>query len=170
MATGATKNALTLNLSLSLQPWVDVETMVVSEMNDRLSPKKEPPTTTAVSRATEEPVEWAIPAAIGVSATMVPTLVPMDREMKQAATKSPASSILLGSRHSVRLTVASMLPIILALLAKAPARMNIHSISIMLPVPAPRLKVSMRLLSGWPVPMATAKMDDTMKATVMGTL
>ena len=32
----------------------------------------------------------AMPAAIGTRATMVPTLVPMDMDMKQAARNSPA--------------------------------------------------------------------------------
>ena len=49
MAAGKARNELTLNLSLNLQPWVDVAVMVVSDMNDRLSPKNEPPTMTAVS-------------------------------------------------------------------------------------------------------------------------
>ena len=46
--------------------------------------------------------------------SMVPTEVPMESEMKQAARKMPASSRLSGSRRSVRLTVASMAPISLA--------------------------------------------------------
>ena len=63
-----------------------------------------------------------------------------------------------------------MLPIVLALLANAPANMNIHSMSIMLPVPAPRLKMSMRRRSGMPPLTAMAYIDDIMKATVIGTL
>ena len=69
-----------------------------------------------------------MPAAIGVSATMVPTLVPTDNEIKQAARKSPANSILPGNSVSERLTVASIAPITLALWAKAPARINIQII------------------------------------------
>ena len=38
----------TLNLSCILQPCVRVAAMVVSEMNERLSPKKAPPVITAV--------------------------------------------------------------------------------------------------------------------------
>ena len=129
-AAGMTIKEFTRNLSLSRQPWVDVATMVVSEMNERLSPKKEPPTTTAVMRAMSMPVCWATPTAIGVSATMVPTLVPIEIEMKQAARKSPASNIWEGRRLSVRLTVAWMLPITLAELAKAPANRNTQIMSI----------------------------------------
>ena len=141
-------NELTLNLSFNRQPCVDVATTVVSEMNDRLAPKKEPPTITATISGTLVPVDAAIPAPIGVSATIVPTLVPMESEMKHAATKSPANSMLDGRNCSVRLTVASILPISLALLAKAPASMKIHIISTMLSVDAPRLKILMRLFSG----------------------
>ena len=83
------------------------------------------------------PVCSATPAAIGVSATIVPTLVPTLIEMKHAARKSPANSILPGNKVSARLTVASMAPITLAECAKAPARMNIQIISIICPLAAP---------------------------------
>ena len=49
-------NELTRNLSLGWHPCVCVEMMVVSLMKDRLSPKNEPPTTTAVTIATDAPV------------------------------------------------------------------------------------------------------------------
>ena len=137
-------------MSLSLQPWVEVAAMVVSEINERLSPKSEPPTMTAVSNGTLEPVELATPAAMGVRATMVPTLVPTDMDTKHAARKSPARIMLPGRTESVRLTVASMLPITFAVLAKAPASTNIHSISIMLPIEAPRLNIEMRSAIGIP--------------------
>ena len=67
----------------------------------------------------------ASPTATGVRATIVPTLVPMDREMKQAAINIPANSRLSGRICRVRLTVASIAPICLALFAKETARMNI---------------------------------------------
>ena len=87
-----------LNLSAIEQPWVRVAAMVVSDMKDRLSPKKAPPTMIAVMKGTLAAMpsapaaasSWAIPAATGTRATMVPTLVPMAIEMKQAARKSPA--------------------------------------------------------------------------------
>ena len=97
-AAGATMRKFALNLSAIEQPWVLVAAMVVSEMKERLSPKKAPPTMIAVMKgvltnAPEAPVRAsssAIPAATGTRATMVPTLVPIDMEMKQAARKSPA--------------------------------------------------------------------------------
>lgn len=92
---------------------------------------------TAVIIGTLEPVEWARPAAIGVRATIVPTLVPMARDMKQAAINNPAIIILSGIRLKVRLTVASIHPASLAELAKAPARTNMQSIIIIFFSPAP---------------------------------
>ena len=68
----------------------------------------------------------------------MPTLVPTESEMKQAARNSPASSMLAGSSVSAKLTVASIDPMAFALLAKAPAKIKIHIISIICPVPAPR--------------------------------
>ena len=159
-----------LNLSLILQPCVWVATTVVSLMNDRLSPKKEPPTTMAVSNATLEPVEWAMPTAIGVRAAMVPTLVPTLRDMKHAARNSPPSSILAGSMDRVRLTVASMLPISFADFANAPASTKIHIMSMMFFCPAPRLYVSMRFSNDMPRDMAMAYMLESMNATVIGSL
>ena len=93
-------------------------------MKERLSPKKEPPTTIATMRGSVEPVCSAMPTATGVSATTVPTEVPIESEMKQAARKSPGSSMLSGSRRSVRVTVASMAPMAPAALANAPASTN----------------------------------------------
>ena len=56
MAAGTTMKEFALNLSFILHPCVCVATMVVSEMNERLSPKNEPPTTTAVIMAASVPV------------------------------------------------------------------------------------------------------------------
>ena len=68
----------------------------MSEINDKLSPKKDPPTTTATMNGRAISVFSASPTATGVRATIVPTLVPMDREMKQAAINIPANSRLSG--------------------------------------------------------------------------
>ncbi len=78
------------NLSFIMHPCVFVAMIVVSDMNDRLSPKKAPPTAMAVMKATLWSVFSASPAAMGTSAAMVPTEVPTDRLMKHAAMKSPA--------------------------------------------------------------------------------
>ena len=82
----------TRNLSRMAHPWVRVAAIVVSEMNERLSPKKAPPTTIPAMKARFISVLSAMPATTGTNATMVPTEVPMESEMKQAARKMPASS------------------------------------------------------------------------------
>ena len=76
----------------------------------------------AVIMPTFTPMECARPAAIGTRATTVPTLVPMDTEMKQAARKSPGKIMLAGRALNARFTVASTAPIALAEAAKAPAK------------------------------------------------
>ena len=110
----------------------------------------------AVIIATSVFVSPATPAAMGTKAAMVPTLVPMEREMKQAARNNPAKIICGGRSERVRLTVASMLPIILAEWAKAPARMKIQIINIICSVAAPLLKMLIRCISGSPPVMITA--------------
>ena len=102
---------LTLNLSLCRHPCVDVAAIVVSEMKERLSPKREPPTTKATRRGSDVSVDCAIPVAMGVSATMVPTLVPMEREIKQAPRNRPAISICSGKIWRASDTVASIHPV-----------------------------------------------------------
>lgn len=88
--------------------------------------------------------ELASSAASGVSATTVPTEVPIDSDMKHAATKSPGTTICGGSHRRVSDTVASTDPVSLASEANAPARMNTHIMYMMLGLPAAREKVSMR--------------------------
>ena len=155
-AAGNAMKEFVLNLSLILQPCVLVATMVVSEMNDRLSPKNAPPTTTATNIGMLLPVVVASPAAIGTRATMHPTLVPIDMLTKHVARNIPGRIIFSGSMDSIMFTVASMLPIVFADAANAPANMKTHIISIMPLVPAPLLNVSMRSLSVTPVHAATA--------------
>ena len=112
----------------------------------------------------------AIPAATGVRATIVPTEVPIDSEIKQAAMNIPASSKLSGRTAKARFTVASTAPTALAVWAKAPARMKIHTISMMLLFAAPLQNKSTRLCNLPPEDIATATTDDTRNATVMGIL
>ena len=100
--------------------------MVVSEINDRLSPKNEPPSTTATIIAASVPVSAAICEANGVSATMVPTEVPSDIDMKQAVRNSPGITTHVGITLSAKSTVASTAPIPTAKAENDPAKMNIQ--------------------------------------------
>lgn len=147
-AAGATIRTLTRNLSRRSHSWVRVAAIVVSEMNERLSPKKAPPTTMAVSQASFMPVSPARPAATGTSATTVPTEVPIENETKHEARNSPAGRRLPGSRWSVSATVASTAPMLRADSAKAPASTKIQIISMMFGSEAPREKWPMRSAKG----------------------
>ena len=109
MAIGKVILKFTLNLSDILQPCVLVATIVVSDINDRLSPNIAPLTTTPNISASGIPVLLAMPTATGDKATIVPTDVPTDMEIKQAAINTPAASKLPGRIYIVRLTVASMM-------------------------------------------------------------
>ena len=91
IAEGKTRKKLYLNLSLGLQPCDWVATMVVSEIKLRLSPKNAPLTILAVISATDISVLSANDAAIGISATIVPTLVPIQSDTTHAEIKSPAN-------------------------------------------------------------------------------
>ena len=153
-AEGPAIQILALNLSDIVHPWLFVAAIVVSEMNERLSPKKAPPTIMAVIIGVESPVWVAMPVAMGTNATIVPTEVPMDIEMKQAARNSPARMSFPGSIMRVRFTVASIEPMALAVDANAPARTKIHIIRRTLGFPAPREKVLI-LSSNVPFDMMT---------------
>ena len=84
-AAGVTIRMFVRNLSRIEHPCVRVAAIVVSEINDRLSPNNAPPTTIATSHGVLHPVCSAIADAMGVRATIVPTDVPTDIEVKQAA-------------------------------------------------------------------------------------
>ena len=118
------------------QPTARVAAMVVSDMNDRLSPTHQPPTIRAAIIGWLSPVWAAIPFAMGTRATIVPTLVPMASDTKHDVRKSPASRALAGTMLRVKFTVASMEPISLAEPANAPAIRKIHTMSMIFQCPA----------------------------------
>ena len=101
---------------------------------------------------------------------MVPTEVPMESEMMHVARKTPASTILAGNRERVRFTVASMAPMYLAPWAKAPARMKIHTIIMMLLCAAPRENLSIRSENRRGRQTTNAQAQAAMKAVVTGIL
>ena len=102
--------------------------MVVSEINDRLSPKNEPPSTTDTIIAASAPVSDAICEANGVRATIVPTEVPIDIEMKQAVRNKPGITSYPGITFRAKSTVASTAPIPTANAENEPAKMKIQII------------------------------------------
>ena len=126
-AAGSASQMLALNLSAMSHPCERVAAIVVSEINDRLSPKNAPPMTTATMKAALPSDTAAISTASGVSATTVPTEVPTASDMKHAATNIPGTTIDDGSSLRASSTVASTDPISLAREANAPARMKIQT-------------------------------------------
>ena len=141
MAAGSTIQRFVLNLSAILTPMVLVATIVVSEMKDRLSPKNAPPMMDDTVRAMLASVALASPTPNGLKAMTVPMAVPVAMETKQEDTNSPASMNRGGKTSNVTSTVASIQPIAFALLAKAPARRKIQTMSIIFELPAPRPNV-----------------------------
>ena len=127
-AAGKTISKFVRNLSFILHPCVIVAAMVVSEINERLSPKNAPPTTIATICAVSTPICAAKPVTTGVRATIVPTEVPIESDTKQAAIKIPAGKNSIGTKRIVKCTVASTAPIAFAVDANIPARMNIQII------------------------------------------
>ena len=144
-AAGRTIRKLVRNLSRMEQSWVLVAATVVSEINERLSPKKEPPTTAATIKGRTIPERAANSDAIGTRATMVPTEVPMQIETMHEARKRPANKAESGKHIRVRSTVADTAPIALADEANAPANTKIHTISSKSGLPAPCEKHRTRL-------------------------
>ena len=112
----------------------------------------------------------AMPTTTGTNATIVPTEVPIEMDIKQAAKKTPANKRLSGNKWSVILTVASMAPMSFALLAKAPARIKIHIINMMFLLAAPMEYCNIRSFRLSPLVMQMAYTEEIMNATVMGTL
>ena len=76
--------------------------MVVSEMNDRLSPNIAPPMTEATHRGRLNPEAAETATAMGVISVIVPTDVPMEMDTKQLTTKSTATAYSAGMTDSMR--------------------------------------------------------------------
>ena len=115
-----------------------------------------------IIRARSTPISSERPAATGARATIVPTDVPTDIEMKQAATNIPAGRKRPGTRCKVKATVASTAPTAFADAANMPASTNIHTIYIMLESAAPAENIPTRSLKGFP---GTTKMEYTAATT-----
>jgi hypothetical protein len=80
--------------------------------------------------------------AMGVTAAMVPQLVPMAREMKQETANIPGRMREAGIKYLEMATAESTAPVALATEAKAPARMKMRHMIMILGSPMPLAKVS----------------------------
>ena len=110
IAAGKANAILTLNLSLISTFCVLVAAIVVSEIIERLSPNMAPPTIEAIISGIEIPAFSAKPTAIGPTAAIVPTLVPVAIDKKQQMIKSPAVTKFGGIRVKPKFTVESTPP------------------------------------------------------------
>ena len=128
-----------MNLSCIRQPWVRVAAIVVSEITERLSPNIAPQTTAARQMAPGKPVFVLMPIAIGVSAAMVPTEVPIESEMKQEIKNSPATATDGGKIVRLKLTVLSTPPAADTAPEKAPARRKMMHMSMTFSCPMLRV-------------------------------
>ena len=91
IAAGKAIYEFILNLSFISTPCVLVAAIVVSEITDRLSPNIAPPITAAKIKGIGTPLFSPSPTAIGPSATIAPTDVPVAVEIKAPIMKSPTA-------------------------------------------------------------------------------
>ena len=110
--------------------------IVVSEMNDKLSPNIAPPTTAPTQRGTAKPVLFASASEIGVISVIVPTDVPMATETNALTTKRTKTENLAGIMESIKYATLSAL-LLPTTPTKIPAAMKIRIIVIMFLSPTP---------------------------------
>ena len=106
---------LALNFDFLDTSCVRVAAIVVSEINDRLSPNIAPPTTTPLTKAILNPVLLAISTAIGINAATVPIEVPIEKLNIHPIRNNPGSINLEGNIESPRLVTDSTACISLAI-------------------------------------------------------
>ena len=114
-----------------------VAAIVVSEINDRLSPNIAPPTTVPTQSGRERPPFAATLAAMGTRIVIVPTLVPIAMEIRLAITNRPGIARLPGMMLSSRFAVLEAPPACWAIPPNAPAARKINSMIVMLSSPIP---------------------------------
>ena len=101
-AAGRAMPKFSRNLSFMAQPCPLQAAMVVSEIKERLSPNMAPPMTAPTHSGTPKPDTPATAAAMGVRRVMVPTLVPMAVDTKQATMNSTATANRVGMMESMK--------------------------------------------------------------------
>ncbi|MBR1588509.1 MAG: hypothetical protein IJ658_09315 [Kiritimatiellae bacterium] len=158
-----------MNLSRIPMSRVRAAATVVSDITERLSPNMAPPTTAPARIPGVNGGSPTRPAAIGISAAIVPQLVPSASESRHATVNIPASMKRAGMRARAIATAASTAPDALATVANAPANTNMRHISIRFGSPMPRVNESILRASGRPRSIAIAAAPATENATAMGT-
>ena len=103
MVTTAAGNAIpkfARNLSFIWQPCPLQAAMVVSEINERLSPNMAPPTTEPTQKGTLKPELLATATAMGTIRVMVPTEVPIARDTNALTTNNTKTANCAGMMES----------------------------------------------------------------------
>ena len=136
-AAGSATRILVRNLSFISTPCVLVAAIVVSEIKERLSPNIAPPTTTPTHRGRRRFPFFDTAQAIGASTLIVPTLVPIAIEIRQAITNSPGTANRPGMILSRRFAVLEAPPASPAIPLNAPAMMKMNSMITILSSPIP---------------------------------
>ena len=136
-AAGSATRILVRNLSFISTPCVLVAAMVVSEIKERLSPNIAPPTTTPTQSGSRRFPFSDTLHAIGARTEIVPTLVPIAMEIRQAITNSPGTAKRPGMILSSRFAVLEAPPASPAMPLNAPARIKMNSMVTILSSPIP---------------------------------
>ena len=102
-AAGSAMRKFVRNLSFISQPCVLQAAMVVSEMNERLSPNIAPPMTDPMHSARWNPDAFATATAMGTISVIVPQDVPMAVETKHETTNRTATANRAGDmrKHEI---------------------------------------------------------------------
>ena len=108
-AAGRAIQKFSLNLSFIAHPCPLHAAIVVSDINDKLSPNIAPPITDPTHNGTENPDTPATATAIGTINVIVPTDVPIAVDTKQATTNNTATANLAGIIESIKYATLSAL-------------------------------------------------------------
>ena len=106
-----------------------MDTIVVSETNDKLSPKKAPPTTAPIATGIEIPLACRQKsAATGPTAATVPRAEPIAVDKKADIRNMPINKNFAGTNDIVQFTKDSIEPMLLVTSPNAPAKRKIMHI------------------------------------------
>ena len=151
--------------------WTDErdEPIVVSEINERLSPNIEPPITEPIQSAISNPDALDTDTAIGVINVIVPTDVPMATDTKQATTNNTATENLAGISDNMKYATLSAL-LLPTTPTKEPAARKIRSMVIIFLSPTPCAMISSFLSKFTALFCKQATRTAVRNATTIGTL
>ena len=143
--------------------------IVVSDINERLSPNIAPPITDATHNGSPNPDAEETAAAIGVISVIVPTLVPIAVDTKHATIKSTTTENRAGIIESIKYATLSAL-LLPTTPTNTPAVRNIRSIVIIFLSASPPAIISSFSSKDTALFCIHATKIDARNATIIGTL